>query len=188
MTLEVLKFPDPRLRNKAQAVREVNEEYAGLARAMLDLMYDQGGVGLSSIQVSQSIRLFTADTRRTPQGRYQADEMGDLEKNIKQPLVCFNPVILSTEGHVIFNEGCLSFPSYYAEVKRAKIIKMKALDIEGREFSIQTDGLLSVCIQHEIDHLDGKLFIDHLSPVKAQKLRDQIKKYGYPEMENKKTS
>ena len=177
--LEVLKFPDPRLRAKGQRVEKVTCEYKQLAQDMLDLMYQAGGVGLAAVQVNKAIRLFVADTK-TGSDRYRED-MGVLESQIQQPLVFFNPEIQHLEGKVTFKEGCLSFPSYYAEVKRAEIVEVKAWDIEGRDFSIKTDGLLSICIQHEIDHLDGKLFIDHLSHTKAQQLREKIKKYGYPE-------
>lgn len=186
--LEILKFPDPRLRNKGQEVTEITSTLVQLAQNMLKVMYDQNGVGLSAIQVNKLVRLFVADTGNSSQNRYDVDDMGSLEKDIKQPLICFNPEIISSQGEIIFNEGCLSFPSYYAEVKRSAIITMKALDIKGRSFTIKTDGLLSVCIQHEIDHLDGKLFIDHLSSVRAQQLRNKIKKYGYPSMEKEKIS
>ena len=95
-------------------------------------------------------------------------------------MVLFNPEIISKSGGIIFKEGCLSFPSYYADVKRSAVIEVRGMDKSGKMVTIKTDGVLAVCIQHEIDHLDGKLFIDHLSPVKADLLRAQIKKYGYP--------
>ena len=183
-----MRFPDPRLRNKAKEVSEISPHLADLAQAMLSIMYEQNGVGLSSIQVNRPERIFTADTSNHSQKRYKVESMGELERNIKQPLICFNPKITHREGSVLFNEGCLSFPSYYAEVKRSALIEMEAYDIQFKPFTIKTDGLLAICIQHEIDHLDGKLFIDHLSPLRAQQLRDQIKKYGYPPMEQKKTS
>ena len=174
--LEILKFPDPRLRNKAIAVQKVTPELTQLAEDMLELMYQSNGVGLSSTQVVRSERLFVADTTS---GGYE-NLASELEQQHKQPLVFFNPEIISAEGEVVFSEGCLSFPSYYADVKRAAIVEVKAMDKTGKPFTLKTDGLLSVCIQHEIDHLDGKLFIDHLSQAKAQQLRDKIKKYGYP--------
>ncbi len=184
LKLEILKFPDSRLREKAVAVDKVTPELVQLAKRMLELMYGEKGVGLSSIQVNQSPRLFVADTRMDDDsGRYSIESMGELEKNISQPLVCFNPKILDKEGEVIFSEGCLSFPSYFADVKRSRVIEIQALSMEGKPFKLKTDGLLSICVQHEMDHLDGKLFIDHLSPIKAQKLRDQIKKNGYPKKE-----
>ena len=180
--LKVLKFPDPKLRIKGQAVEKVTPEYRQMAENMLELMHKENGVGLAAIQVDRPLRLFVADTRiPDDHARYKTDQMGLLEQKIQQPLVFFNPKITYKEGETVFQEGCLSFPSYYAEVKRAEIVEVSALDKEGKPFSLKTDGLLSICIQHEIDHLDGKLFIDHLSPIKAQSLRDKIKKYGYPE-------
>lgn len=185
--LEVLRFPDSRLRNKAKAVDIVTPELSDLAHQMIEIMHQENGVGLSSIQVNKSCRLFVADTGASSNDRYQTDNMGELERQIKQPLICFNPEITYQEGEVIFKEGCLSFPSYFAEVKRSAIVEMKALDGKGKSFTLKTDGLLSICIQHEIDHLGGKLFIDHLSPMKAQRLRERIKKYGYPKSEEVKT-
>ncbi len=176
--LEILKFPDPRLRKEAKTVQKVTPELIQLTKDMLEVMYEQRGVGLSSTQVNRVERVFVADTR--VEGRYESPLVNELEKKYQQPLVFFNPEILSLEGEVIFSEGCLSFPSYYADVKRAQIVEVKALDQTGQPFTLKTDGLLSICIQHEIDHLNGKLFIDHLSPVKAQQLRDKIKKHGYP--------
>ena len=180
-SLEILKFPDARLRNKAKPIGKVSPELAELAQNMLDLMYYERGVGLSSIQVNQPVRLFTADTRlQSEDGRYSIENMGELEQKIKQPLICFNPEITFRQGEVIFKEGCLSFPSYYADVKRSAVVEFKALGIDGKPICLKTDGLLAICVQHEIDHLDGKLFIDHLSPARAQTLREQIKKHGYP--------
>ena len=179
-SLEVLKFPDSRLRNKGQKVSRVTEDLKVLAQAMLDTMYSMNGVGLAAIQVNKPFRLFVADTS-SGEDRYEKSSLScELEKSIKGPLVFFNPEIISLEGKVVFPEGCLSFPSYFAEVQRAQVVEVRALDMEGKSFSLKTDGLLSICIQHEIDHLDGKLFIDHLSPAKAQQLRNKIKKYGYP--------
>ena len=105
----------------------------------------------------------------------------ELEMKVRQPLILFNPKITKRKGTVLFQEGCLSFPSYYAEVKRAEIVTVEALDREGKPITITTDGLLSICLQHEIDHLHGRLFIDHLSFVKAARLKDEIKKRGYPD-------
>ena len=105
----------------------------------------------------------------------------DLEKTVRQPLILFNPKITKKKGTVLFQEGCLSFPSYYAEVKRAETVTAEALDIEGKPVKITTDGLLSICLQHEIDHLHGRLFIDYLSIAKAARLKDEIKKRGYPD-------
>ena len=183
--LEILKFPDSRLRNKCVPVQEITSDLAQLADDMLETMYAAYGLGLSAIQVNCFVRLLTADTRSLYTGeneRYQGTEMGRHEQLVDQPLILFNPEILSKSGEILFKEGCLSFPSYYAEVKRAAVVKVQGMDRSGKRYTIKTDGVLAVCIQHEIDHLDGKLFIDHLSPVKADRLRAQIKKYGYPDL------
>jgi len=180
-SLEILKFPDSRLMQKGQPAREVTPELHQLAKDLLEIMYAESGVGLAAIQINKPVRLFVADTQR-PLSRYEDEDLeNNLERAIEQPLVFFNPEITYREGQVIFPEGCLSFPSYYADVQRSKIIEVKALDINGSPFTLKTDGLLAICIQHEIDHLDGKLFIDHLSPAKAESLRSKIKKYGYPQ-------
>lgn len=179
-SLEVLKFPDPRLRAEGKAVNKVTPELRSLAQNMLKLMYQEKGVGLAAVQVNKPVRLFVADTQQK-NSRYEKKDMGVLERKTVQPLIFFNPEIVHSEGEVLFQEGCLSFPSYYAEVKRAEIVEVQALNIEGEAFSLKTDGLLSICIQHEIDHLDGRLFIDHLSSFKARQLSEKIKKYGYPD-------
>jgi peptide deformylase len=107
--------------------------------------------------------------------------MTELEKAVQHPLVLFNPEITKKQGKTTYDEGCLSVPTYYETVERFEYIEVKALDIEGREILIKTDGLLAICIQHEIDHLDGKLFIDRLSPIKSARLKSKIKKFGYPD-------
>ncbi len=182
--LEILKFPDSRLRRKCTPVEKVTDDLVRLADDMLETMYAAHGLGLSAIQVNHFVRLLTADTRALQSNeseRYESTEMGQYEKEIIQPVVLFNPEIISKSGEIIFKEGCLSFPSYYADVKRSAVIEVQGMDKSGKVVTIKTDGVLAVCIQHEIDHLDGKLFIDHLSPVKADLLRAQIKKYGYPD-------
>ena len=108
-------------------------------------------------------------------------ELSEYEKTVQQPVVLFNPEIICQTGKVIFKEGCLSFPSYYADIQRAAYVEVQGINPSGKKTTIKTDGVLAICIQHEIDHLNGKLFIDHLSPVKASQLRAQIKKYGYPD-------
>ena len=183
--LEVLRFPDPRLRQKGKKVTEVTSELRALGEEMLKVMYEAKGVGLASIQVDQPVRLIVADTRQLSEengNRYDNSVLkSELETCIKQPLILFNPEVVEKKGRVVFAEGCLSFPSYFAEVKRAETVTVTALDPNNKEISLTTDGLLSICLQHEVDHLDGKLFIDYLSPMKAARLREDIKKHGYPE-------
>lgn len=204
--LQILRFPHPFLRNKAQPIKALTPELVELAQDMLQLMYESHGVGLAALQVGKLVALLIADTRldfRSPyyqpeplfsssslnsvekdtkESRYNRENLScSLESKIKQPLILFNPKVVKKRGEVLFQEGCLSFPSYYAEVKRAETVTVEALNPEGEKIIITTDGLLSICLQHEIDHLQGKLFIDHLSLVKANRLKEEIKKYGYPD-------
>lgn len=184
--LDILKFPDPRLRQKCQPVKNIGPQEVKLAEDMLETMSEASGIGLSAIQVGRFVRLLTANTsvlfEDSENPRYSTTSAGQLEKQIPQPLVLFNPQITSREGQVVFKEGCLSFPSYYAEVKRSALVEVKGLDRTGKSITVRTDGVLAVCLQHEIDHLNGKLFIDHLSSVKADLLRAEIKKNGYPDL------
>jgi len=192
--LDILCFPDPRLRKKCLPVKRITPDLKKLADDMLETMYVAHGLGLSAIQVNYFVRLLVADTQQPPEEdnsdnkRYKDLHTGDLEKQIKQPIVLFNPEITYREGETIFQEGCLSFPSYYADVRRSARVEVQGLDVSGQLKKFKTDGVLAVCIQHEIDHLDGKLFIDHLSPVKAERLRAQIKKYGYPDNSSRSTN
>ena len=199
--LQILRFPHPFLRNKAQSISTLTPELVKLSQDMLQLMYESHGVGLAAIQVGKSIALLTADTRLNFQNPYYRPEPSSpldskekgmdrydrshlncsLESKVKQPLILFNPKVVEKKGEVLFQEGCLSFPSYYAEVRRAEVVTVEALNPEGEKITITTDGLLSICLQHEIDHLQGKLFIDHLSIIKANRLKEEIKKYGYPD-------
>ncbi len=188
--LNVLRFPDPRLRHKGQVVKKITPELKQLAQDMLETMSKQNGVGLAAIQVARPVRLLVADTRPEllnnqevdPPPRYSTDSLSQkLVAQIPQPLILFNPEIVKKEGKVVFSEGCLSFPSYFAEVSRAEIVEVRAWNEKEEDIFIRTDGLLSICLQHEIDHLNGRLFIDHLSFIKAQKLKEEIKKNGYPE-------
>ena len=139
-SLKIVKFPDPILRSYSQPVKEITTQWQQLAKDMIQFMYKESGVGLSAIQVNQPIRLFVADTQLKNNNRYDPQNMGELEKTITQPLTFFNPEITHQEGEVTFLEGCLSFPSYYAEVKRAKVIEVKALDGEGKPFSLKPMG------------------------------------------------
>ena len=179
--LEVLKFPDPRLRKKGVAVKSVTAELKTLAQNMLETMYSFNGIGLASAQVDQQVRLIVLDTRPRENGRYKPEEMTELEQTVVQPLTIFNPVITKKEGKTTYDEGCLSVPTYFETVDRYNLIEVTGLDIDGKQIKFTTDGLLAICIQHEIDHLDGKLFIDRLSPVKSMRIKSKIKKFGYPD-------
>ncbi|MCB0385785.1 MAG: peptide deformylase [Bdellovibrionales bacterium] len=179
--LEILRFPDPRLRKKSVAVKEVTAELKQLAEDMLETMYSFNGIGLAAPQVNHQVRLLVTDTRPRENGRYKIEDMTELEQAIEQPLVIFNPVVVSKKGKTTYDEGCLSVPTYYETVQRAELIEVEGLNLDGEKFRFQMDGLLAICIQHEIDHLDGKLFIDRLSPIKSNRIKSRIKKFGYPD-------
>lgn len=185
MKLEILTYPNPLLREVSQPVEKFGPELKKLVDDMLETMYDANGIGLAAPQVGQLIQLLVIDTRpRDPESsRYENEDQSELEQNIKQPLVLINPKIVKGEGKTTFDEGCLSVPSFFETVERFEKVQVKALDINGKEFQFETDGLLAICIQHEMDHLDGTLFIDHISFTKSNKIKNQIKKSGYPTKE-----
>ena len=158
--LNVLHYPNPNLRKKAAPVDALDKDIRTLAEDMLETMYAEGGIGLAATQVDVQKRVITMDLSETKD----------------QPLVMINPDILSSEGSEEMQEGCLSVPGFYETVQRAEKIKCVYLDIEGESRELDVDGLLAVCIQHEIDHLDGKLFIDYLSPLKRQLIKKKIQK------------
>ncbi|GAB4167494.1 MAG: peptide deformylase [Wenzhouxiangellaceae bacterium] len=158
--LTILQYPDPRLRRKARPVETVDETVRQLADDMLETMYAARGIGLAATQVDRPLRMLVMD----------------LSETRDQPQVLINPEILEAEGRQICEEGCLSVPGEYAEVERAERIRVAALDREGKPQQIDADGLLAVCIQHEIDHLDGKVFVDYLSPLKRRMIEKRLKK------------
>jgi peptide deformylase len=183
--LEVLKFPDPRLRKVSQEVKNFDQKTKDrlkkLSEDMFETMYDENGIGLAAPQVGELVRLLVIDARpRDTKGRYSIEDMSDLEKSITQPLVIINPVILKFEGKTTFDEGCLSVPSFFETVERHKYIELEYYDVQLNKQVLKTDGLLAIVVQHEMDHLDGTLFIDHLSLIKSNKIKNQIKKNGYP--------
>ncbi|TDO97405.1 peptide deformylase [Marinomonas balearica] len=159
--LTVLEYPDPRLRTVATEVEEVTPEIQAMVDDMLDTMYDQSGVGLAATQVDIHKRIVVMDHSE--------------ERN--EPLVFINPefVVLDDEPNE-FQEGCLSVPGYYELIYRAAKVKVKALDREGNPFEMDTDELMAVCVQHEIDHLDGKLFVDYISPLKRNRIKSKLQK------------
>jgi len=158
--LEILHFPDPRLRNIAQPVQTVDAGIRQLLDDMLDTMYAAPGIGLAATQVNSDKRVVVIDVSE--------------EKN--QPLCLINPEILELEGVEEMEEGCLSVPGVFETVKRADQVRLRALDRNGQPFEMQAGGLLAVCIQHEIDHLDGKLFVDYLSQLKRTRIRKKLEK------------
>ena len=158
--LDILRFPDARLRTKAVPVTEVTDGIREFLDDMLETMYTAPGIGLAATQVNV----------------HQEIVVVDVSEDKNQPYCLINPVIIKAEGEKICEEGCLSVPEYFAEVKRAEKITVKALDRVRKEFELEADGLLAVCIQHELDHLKGKLFVDYLSPLKQQRLRKKFEK------------
>lgn len=182
MILEVLKYPDPRLREKSLKVTDFNAELKKLSENMLETMYSERGIGLAAPQVGELKQMLVIDCRPKPdkEGRYKVEDMTELEAKIDQPLVIINPVITKKKGKTTFEEGCLSVPTFFDNVDRAEWIELEYQDLDGNKKTLQTDGLLAIVIQHEMDHLDGTLFIDHLSFLKSNKIKNQIKKNGYP--------
>jgi peptide deformylase len=185
--LKILTYPDPRLKEVSVPVKKFGAEMELLANDMLETMYDAHGIGLAAPQVGKLIRFLVIDTRpKDEEGRrYKYDDMTELEKAVPQPLFIANPRIIKGDGKQTFDEGCLSIPGFYETVERFNEIELEAEDVNGKTFRIKTDGLLAVCIQHEMDHLDGKLFIDRISFVRSNKIKGQIKKHGYPSKEEK---
>ena len=158
--LNILHFPDERLRTIAKPVTEVTIKHRTLIDNMLETMYDAPGIGLAATQINVHERILVIDISE--------------EKN--QPVVLINPEILEKEGDQEFDEGCLSVPGIYETVHRAEKIHVKALNKEGEIIEFDAEGLLAICIQHEIDHLDGKLFVDYLSQLKKQRIRKKLEK------------
>ncbi len=158
--LDILQYPDERLRTVAKPVAEVDDTLRGIIDDMFETMYDANGVGLAATQVDVHQQLFIADC----------------SEDKDQPLVFINPKIVARDGIFENEEGCLSFPNVYAKVERAGEVTVEALDRNGKSFSLTADGLLAICIQHELDHLEGKLFVDYLSPLKRNRIRKKLEK------------
>lgn len=158
--LKILEFPDPRLRKKAVPVDALDDDLRRLIDDMFETMYAAPGIGLAATQVDVHRRVLVADV--------------SVEKD--SPRVLVNPEILEKDGVAVTEEGCLSVPGYYEEVERAQHVKVRYLDRDGTAREEDLEGLLAVCVQHEIDHLDGKLFVDYLSEAKRQRIRKRLEK------------
>lgn len=158
--LPILEYPDPRLRIRAEPVTKVDAEVKKLVADMFETMYAAPGIGLAATQVNVHKRIVVCDV--ATEG--------------KQPYCLINPEIVLAEGTTNAEEGCLSVPEYYDFVDRAARIKVRALDQNGEPFELEAEGMLAVCIQHEIDHLDGKLFVDYLSELKRERLKKKAGK------------
>jgi peptide deformylase len=170
--LSILEFPDERLRKKAAPVKTVDAEIRKLVDDMLETMYEYRGIGLAATQVNVHKRVIVLDT----------------SEDKDQSLCLINPEIIEKKGTEVSEEGCLSVPGFFEKVKRAEQVKVRALDKNGQEFEMEVDDLLSVCIQHEMDHLEGKLFVDYLSPLKRQRIKKKLDKIHKVERGNAKVS
>ncbi|MDX1749936.1 peptide deformylase [Methylophaga sp.] len=159
--LNILHFPDPRLRLKAKPIEKVTDEIRQLANDMLETMYEAPGIGLAATQVNEQKRLIVID----------------VSEDKSSPLFLINPELIETEGEREFEEGCLSVPEAYETVIRADTIRVRALNLQGETFEMDADGILATCIQHEIDHLEGKLFVDYLSNLKRQRIKKRLEKH-----------
>lgn len=158
--LNILNYPDPRLHKIAQPIEAVDNSIKKLIDDMAETMYAAPGIGLAATQVNRHLQLILVDI---------SEKKDDLK-------VLINPIIIHASGHQIYEEGCLSVPDVFESVNRAETIKVKALDCEGENFEIEADGLLAVCIQHEMDHLLGKVFVEYLSPLKQSRIKIKMKK------------
>jgi peptide deformylase len=174
--IKIFTFPSPVLKKVAEPISEITEEIKELVKNMFYTMYMAPGIGLAAPQVGKSIRLFVLDVD------FDSETMNDMEEDESKelsnfnPQVFINPEILEFEGEIVYQEGCLSLPGVYEDIKRHEKIKVKYLDLEGVEHIIEADELLSICIQHELDHLNGKVFIDYLSGLKKEFYRKKLLK------------
>lgn len=158
--LQILKYPDPRLYTVAEPVTEVDQEIRSLVDDMAETMYGAPGIGLAATQVDVHKQVIVLDISETK------DRL----------LVLINPEIIESYGQVACEEGCLSVPGIYEKVSRAEKIRVKALDRDGKPFEFDAEGLLAVCVQHEMDHLKGKVFVEYLSPLKQQRIVKKLRK------------
>jgi peptide deformylase len=159
-TLSILEFPDPRLRTRAEPVRTFDAALKQFVADMFETMYAANGVGLAATQVNVHQRVLVAD----------------MSDDRDQPLALINAEIIEKSGAQVYQEGCLSFPGIYADVTRALKVKVKANDADGNEITVEAEGPLAVCIQHELDHLEGKVFVDYLSALKRTMLLKRMEK------------
>jgi len=160
--LNILKYPDERLYKVAREVKVVNKEIKTLISNMAETMYEAPGIGLAATQVDFHQRIIIID----------------ISEDKNNLLVMINPILLESKGEEINQEGCLSVPEVFEKVKRAEWIKISAIDINGKKFELEADGLLAVCIQHEMDHLEGKVFVDYLSNLKKNRIKKKLIKMG----------
>jgi len=158
--LPIIEFPDPRLRTRAEPVQRFDAELKQFVADLYETMYGANGVGLAATQVNVHRQVLVAD----------------MSDDGKEPLALINPEIVEKSGSQVYQEGCLSFPGLFADVTRALKVKVKAQDVDGKEIVVEAEGPLAVCIQHEMDHLAGKVFVDYLSPLKRSMLLKRLDK------------
>lgn len=158
--LPILRYPDPRLHKKAAPVAEIDDSIRRLVQDMAETMYEAPGIGLAATQVDVHKRVIVID----------------VSEDKSRLLALINPVIVERNGEQVCEEGCLSVPGIYEKVSRAETVRVSALDVDGRSIDFHADGLLAVCVQHEIDHLDGKVFVEHLSRLKQARIRTRLEK------------
>ncbi len=158
---EILVYPDPRLRRVCEAVTDFGPELAALVTDMTDTLYAAPGIGLAAVQINVPRRVVVMDL---------SEERNRLQVFVNPEITVLDPTL--TEGE----EGCLSVPGFWSSVKRAKKVRVNAFDVKGNSFQVEADGLLSVCIQHEVDHLNGRVFVDYLSRLKQGRVREKLKK------------
>jgi len=180
--LEILCFPDERLRTQAKPVKKITRQHQTLLDDMLETMYHAPGIGLAATQINVHEQILVIDISEQKNQPYCfinpeiiSDSGKEVQKN--QPYCFINPEIISDSGKEVMEEGCLSVPETYADVERAESIVVKYLDRKSNEQILECDGLLAVCIQHEMDHLQGKLFIDYLSKLKRDRIRKKLDKH-----------
>lgn len=168
----ILSLPDPRLRTVSKPVAEVNDALRALVGDMFDTMYEAPGIGLAAIQIGVGVRILVIDTAK--------------KDAAPEPLVCINPQIIGVSDELsTYEEGCLSIPDYYEEVKRPESVRVRFLDRDGKLQELEASGVLATCLQHEIDHLNGVLFIDHISKLKRARVIKKFIKIAKRDAENK---
>lgn len=168
--LEILTYPDPRLAQKSETVTDFGPELKRICEDMLETMYDAPGIGLAAPQVNIHKQIVVIDID------YDSSEDEPPVLTNKNPRIFINPKIVQKDGEILFKEGCLSVPGEYEEVLRAEKVRLEYQDVDGKPQILEAEGLLAVAIQHELDHLDGRLFIDRLSFVKSRSIKRRIKK------------
>lgn len=183
MVLPIIRFPDKRLRIKAKPVAVVDEAVSSLVDDMFETMYVKDGIGLAATQVDCHRQIIVMNVPEEQHYQELKENRGknlekllDISNQQNNPLCFINPVLIKAQGSVTYQEGCLSVPDFQADVSRYETVTVEALNQKGEKFSLEASGLLAICIQHEIDHLKGKLFIDYLSKIKQQRLKAKYAK------------